>query len=855
MKKIVLLIILFYTTAFTQVTNWWVNNASTSIDEGSCYCQDIWTGDGYIRTLQDVVVSATQDSIIVTYTHPAPDSVWDIYWMIGEHDALSTGTAHHCWDSTGVRGAPGRIAKVIDGSLDRDELDMRGRFYSFKFRVKGENAACVSSWSNADTVNIPDVIPSDTTAPNPVSGLLATGYNVIAVPKTYVNISATPSTSTDINYTRVMRDSGNTYVSGDSIGVWTTGTFQDTLPGANEVWSYKFEVVDDSGNVSWVNPTDSAFVPNTSVIPNPDAPILAAVGDTLEIHLTVDTTGCKVTGGGTIDSIKFYRGGTLIKTQTALTHTDAPLSNNISYSYYAKVLDSNSKLSAASNTTTTSTVDTNTFAFTEWYVDGDLETGANNGTSWTNAWQSFVSINWGVVEPGDIVYISGGTDSVVYDTWTISSNLTGTAAHPITIRNSWESGHNGKIIFDGDNLTDVNNIKMNSGTWSYVTLKGLELRNAQTSLGIGSAFTFNCLIIDSILFYGYNNKGGIQTDGLTLRNDSLIVRNCDFITDDGTGGQADGSAPKCTRNVFFHNNYIHTRTASPTAHADLIEHIYYGGKFYLWNNIMIADSMAPTVAGGGSNGVILQDPFLGSADTICFYNNLIVVNGRWCDFSNHGGTIYPLHGSSDKDPNPPMIIANNDVFVKGPGNVNLLMWIPTTYTPLIVNNILAKWGDGASTGNDWADIVDIDGEVDSIRSNLIWRQWENDNGGNLFKGTFTGTGGSPTVSSFGDTQTEAWAVWTETLGGTGVNADPELVINPDTLYGSMQGLMEAGLKGTSPAIGEGENISALIESMGLPWVFLGSRIEGRLGVPDGEARPSHSDSSATIGAGAPPWYR
>ena len=46
----------------------------------------------------------------------------------------------------------------------------------------------------------------------------------------------------------------------------------------------------------------------------------------------------------------------------------------------------------------------------DWYVDNGAN-GANNGTSWTHAWESFSSTNWSVVSPGDTLYISGGYDS------------------------------------------------------------------------------------------------------------------------------------------------------------------------------------------------------------------------------------------------------------------------------------------------------------------------------------------------------------------------------------------------------------------------------------------------------------
>ena len=48
-----------------------------------------------------------------------------------------------------------------------------------------------------------------------------------------------------------------------------------------------------------------------------------------------------------------------------------------------------------------------------YYVD-KTASGNNNGTSWFNAWQSLSAINWNSIQPGDVIYISGGTDSTVY---------------------------------------------------------------------------------------------------------------------------------------------------------------------------------------------------------------------------------------------------------------------------------------------------------------------------------------------------------------------------------------------------------------------------------------------------------
>jgi len=88
-----------------------------------------------------------------------------------------------------------------------------------------------------------------------------------------------------------------------------------------------------------------------------------------------------------------------------------------------------------------------------WYVDPQA-TGANNGTSWTDAWTNPTNIVWAGVKPGDTIFVSGGTTSQVY-TNALTISKYGTPGNYVTVRVGQETGHNGVAIFDGCRIGPV----------------------------------------------------------------------------------------------------------------------------------------------------------------------------------------------------------------------------------------------------------------------------------------------------------------------------------------------------------------------------------------------------------------
>jgi len=150
-----------------------------------------------------------------------------------------------------------------------------------------------------------------------------------------------------------------------------------------------------------------------------------------------------------------------------------------------------------------------------WYIDSTA-TGMNNGSNWTNAWQSFASINWLNIKPGDFIYISGGATSKTYtESWTVGASGNSTAQ--LTIKPGQNTGHNGMVIFDynsyGDNALitgiTINNrnyltFKGTVGTESHFQIKNLRNIYSRTSYGIAGDGATGA-IFDDLTFINMNN--------------------------------------------------------------------------------------------------------------------------------------------------------------------------------------------------------------------------------------------------------------------------------------------------------------------------------------------------------------
>lgn len=447
-----------------------------------------------------------------------------------------------------------------------------------------------------------------------------------------------------------------------------------------------------------------------------------------------------------------------------------------------------------------------------YYVDKNA-IGNNNGTNWVNAWQSFSAINWNLIQPGDVIYISGGTDSTIYyEQLTIDKS--GTKTNPITIiagkYSPSPSGHSGRVIIDGGG-TRTQCIYANS--ISYFVLKGFECRYADRGVYIED--NINNVIIDSLYIYNFYAQAGIFLNGnqTTYSVDSVTIRNCRIVSFDNYPGQTDGIYIQGAKNTVIHDNYVHIPNQDSVSHNDALQ-AYHSNGFIIYNNVFINDSVY-SLEGGGIPIILGSE----GNNPVIIYNNFIYMGGIWHPDANLGGALCTRW--YNVNPMPPTWIIHNTVVVNGPNCRGI--W--QQYQATCVNNIIAMFSTAGGMSNLEVGELPSAAIVDSLRSNLFWSSWA----GPDFAGQYTGNGYTGSVSG--------WTDWVNTFGGTGENSNPFFLNNIRQSNGYVIGL-------NSPARNAGEDLQALIESFGLPW----SDIDGNLrdNSPDIGAYQYSSGSSTTF---------
>jgi len=247
----------------------------------------------------------------------------------------------------------------------------------------------------------------------------------------------------------------------------------------------------------------------------------------------------------------------------------------------------------------------------DWYVDNQAS-GANSGNSWANAWEGFADINWGSVQPGDTVYISGGDkndadgEKVYVDH--ISIGTSGTFDNPITLtvgtNSPYPSGHDGKVVIDHNlgggfygigirgysniiingSSSDGNNILIRETNYAGIFIDGMidnlkisnidiDMQGNTMSSGIQAQLTRhagdeNAIEISYVNITNVAGNGGIWLFTISGRGndfDSVIIHHTNINNFHGDGIKADYDG------FTLYDSEIHDRGIRTTDHPDGVQ--------------------------------------------------------------------------------------------------------------------------------------------------------------------------------------------------------------------------------------------------------------------------------------------
>ena len=253
------------------------------------------------------------------------------------------------------------------------------------------------------------------------------------------------------------------------------------------------------------------------------------------------------------------------------------------------------------------------------YIDVDAS-GANNGTSWTDAWDEMDQVSWGSVSAGETIYVSGGTY-----TNNMRAEASGTAGNPITIKSSNAAEHNDAIVHTGSiGAFGTGNFLVFDGSINDIDSQLTSTFQVKTIVGSGTNSNWNTYggvfngeggcnnITLRWLGIGGNTNGVSDTWGLQWNNGDLsnnVIEYVRFhdIEDSGIVAATGNGTPETwdfddltmrwcyltnsgddfyegLEGATIHNNYFDGQAARHGHPDGIAGHM---GRMYVYNNILV----------------------------------------------------------------------------------------------------------------------------------------------------------------------------------------------------------------------------------------------------------------------------
>lgn len=321
-------------------------------------------------------------------------------------------------------------------------------------------------------------------------------------------------------------------------------------------------------------------------------------------------------------------------------------------------------------------------AQTTYYVS---KNGNNqDGLSWATAWNELDRINWGVIRPGDTVYIDGGTNSQTYYS-RLNVGASGTSTSQITVTGATDNGHNGQVVIDGQNSRSAG-ISISK---SYVTVSNIKVINhISDDIRIDRA---SHVILDGLEVYITGRAVFIQY------SDNIIVKNCIITTPIYVAKQTDGIYSQGNKNNIYENNYIVIYNQNAEGHDDAIQ-MYQDDSIIVRNNYLAQVNSKI----GNAQGLYATTMFGISK----FYNNVINLGDAKSNALSFR-RLPSLGGTGNVE------ILENTVYAK---NAYRAIWVTETSDPVIKNNIAIITNNTVPP----LFVTDWNGNGSNIQSNLLY---------------------------------------------------------------------------------------------------------------------------------------